>query len=187
MKEFFAYGDDNVPLEIVMRLQAVKRWHMIDTTRAQTLAEHSANVALLAYTIAYKVGFPAFVQPYTILALALFHDLGETIIGDIPTHTKRALGANRIPLDALESSVLPSMFGAVDQCPPGWTALIKCCDLADGIRFIRLHGIDVTAVHAKQGLEDQLQARLEEAREHWPAEGHAQVSKMIHFYAYEHS
>lgn len=186
MNEFFAYGQENAALEIVMRVHAVKRWHMIDTTRTQTLAEHSANVALLSYVIAYKIGSPTFLQPLTIGMLALFHDLGETVIGDIPTHTKKALGKARDHIDALESSVLPSMFqiGPVD-IPDPWRLLIKCADLADGIRFIRLHGVDVTSAHAKEGLEAQLRDKLEEAKECWEVREHERISKMLHFYVYE--
>jgi hypothetical protein len=52
MSTFNAYPVDKAGIETVMRLHSVKRWHMIDTTRIQTLAEHSANVALLAFYIA---------------------------------------------------------------------------------------------------------------------------------------
>lgn len=187
MNNFFAYGQENAALEIVMRLHSVKRWHMIDTTRAQTLAEHTANVSLLAYTIAYTIGYPTFSHPSMIAMIALFHDLGETVIGDIPTHTKQALGPARKHVDALESAVLPQMFsyGDVSSPPRPWGLLVKVCDLADGIRFIRLHGVDVTARHAKEGLENQLRQRLEEAKEHWPEAAHTAVARMIHFYAYE--
>jgi hypothetical protein len=187
MSNFFAYGQENAALEIVMRLHSVKRWHMIDTTRNQTLAEHTANVSLLAYTIAYTIGYPTFSHPSMIAMMGLFHDLGETVIGDIPTHTKQALGGARKHIDALESSVLPTMFNYTDITagPLPWRLLVKVCDLADGIRFIRLHGVDVTARHAKEGLEAQLKERFEEAKEHWPEKDHVVVARMIHFYAYE--
>jgi hypothetical protein len=189
MNEFYAYGEDNAALEVVMRLHAVKRWHMIDTTRTQNLAEHSANVAMLAYTIAYTIGHPTFSHPTMIAMIALFHDLGETIIGDIPTHTKKALGPARVHIDALESFVLPMMFrySDVSNPAPPWAILVKCCDLADGIRFIRLHGVDITAQHAKRGLEQQLRAKLEEAKAHWPEKDHKTTSRMLYFYAYEMS
>lgn len=52
LSKFQAYGRERHALESIMRIQAVKRWHMIDTTRTQNLAEHSANVAMLAMLIA---------------------------------------------------------------------------------------------------------------------------------------
>jgi len=103
---FYAYGDDRSELESVMRFHAVKRWHMIDTTRQQTLAEHSANVALLAYVIANGAPQMFFGPAEGVTTAALVHDLGEVFTGDIPSHTKVA-GALHSRLSHLEKTTLP--------------------------------------------------------------------------------
>lgn len=180
--EFLAYGDRH-ELETVMRMHSVKRWHMIDTTRVQTMAEHTANVAMLVFILVNK--FPWLMtddpRPNTFAVMAaLVHDLAESFTGDIPTHTKRHLNG----LQALEDEVVPQMFQFT------WTEsvslLVKLCDLADGIRFIRLHGVDGTARHAREGLEKQFAERRAQADYLWGA-SFAEVFPYLLFYAYENS
>lgn len=181
MDTFYAYGIERAGIETAMRFHAVKRWHMIDTTRQQTLAEHSANVALLAYYLAMSSPLMWFGPATVVATLALIHDLAEAFTGDIPTHTKRLVEG----VDQLEGRVLPSMFQL--EAPRNIRMLIKICDLVDGIRFIRLHGVDVTSRHAQEGLEAQLAEKFKDAEEEWPAEVVLHVRTNAKFYAYEFS
>jgi len=170
-------------LEVVMRLQAVKRWHMIETTRVQTLAEHTANVSLLGVAIALTTPGMFFVTSSVALT-ALVHDASESLIGDIPTHTKRLLG----PLaKSLEAEVLPETFSSLVNPGERERDLIKLCDLIDGIRFIRIHGVDMTADHAQEGLEEQLLGLLDRVFLKWPLEVYQHVRERIVFYGYEES
>lgn len=175
-----AYGPEHHAIEAVMRMHSVKRWHMIDTTRNQNLAEHSANVAMLAMTIALTAPLQFFDSPYVIAAAALVHDLPEAFTGDIPTHTKPHL----FGLEELEDVVFPFMFRVkISERSQG---LLKLCDIADGIRFIRLHGVDGTAKHAMKGLEEQLLLRLDTAQNKWSANAYNVTRNALMFYAYEH-
>lgn len=170
-------------LESVMRIQAVKRWHMIDTTRTQNLAEHSANVAMLAMLIVLTAPIEFF-DTYTYVgAVALVHDLPEAFTGDIPSHTKKLIQG----VDALEKLVTPRGF--ILEARTSTMMLIKMCDIADGIRFIRLHGVDMTAGHAQEGLEEQILKIFQSAEQeyHWPAHVITHVKDYIMFYAYERS
>jgi hypothetical protein len=181
---FLAYEKEHHAIESIMRLQAVKRWHMIETTRTQTLAEHSANVALLAMLIAATSPLESFSNPYSVAAMALMHDMPEAFTGDIPSHTKRHLTG----IDRLEEGVMPSELVLIT---PAATAndrmLLKMCDIADGIRFIRTHGVDATAVHAQEGLEAQLRERAYHAENglKWSDTLRGHVSTKVMFYAYE--
>lgn len=179
----YAYGVGRWEVETVMRFSAVKRWHMIDTTRQQTLAEHSANVAALAYLVAMNAPQGFFGPSQNVACHALVHDIAEVFTGDIPSHTKRRLYG----VDELEESVTPFIWRHGGQCSEDVHLMIKICDLADGIRFIRLHGVDVTAEHAMRGLEDQLKNKLDTARLLWHAHVFAIVDDITHFYAYEHA
>lgn len=171
-------------METVMRLQAVKRWHMIETTRIQTLAEHTANVALLAWVIALTSP-GGFFQASSAANIALVHDTPEAFTGDIPSHTKRSLPPRL--LDELERAVTPKVFFIPLMEPSSREALlVKLCDLADGIRFIRLHGVDVTAKHAQAGLEEQLATQWMLAIK-WPRHIYDHVFERVMFYAYEQS
>jgi len=180
-EDFYAYSHEQIQVETVMRLHAVKRWHMIDTTRIQTLGEHTANVALAAYAIAATAP-GMFFGPASIPAVCgLFHDLGEVFTGDIPSHTKQHLEG----IDSLESKVLPHIF--VRTFDAKTNLLIKLCDLADGIRFVRLHGVDATATHAQNGLWVQFQNKCQEAESLWPKNVYKHVRNWLLFYAYEQS
>lgn len=181
--KFYAYGKDRAGIEAVMRLHAVKRWHMIDTTRQQTLAEHSANVAVLAFYITASTPGMFFGGANNVAAYALLHDIAEVFTGDIPSHTKTELRG----VQELEDDTLPAMFRT--EHSPNTRILVKMCDLADGIRFIRLHGVDVTATHARIGLERQLHSWEQEAHTVvcWPPEVYHHVFDAIRFYAYEYS
>jgi len=176
-----AYGPDRHAVETVMRIHSVKRWHMIDTTRQQTLAEHSANVALLAMTIAMNAPIGVFGDPFVVAAAALVHDIPEAFTGDIPTHTKKHLEG----LDDLEKAVLHDNFQI--RTSANQSTLIKICDIADGIRFIRLHGVDLTARHAREGLEAQFEKRFEAVVGQWTEGTIKIVRNTATFYAYENS
>jgi hypothetical protein len=179
--QHYAYPEKFVEIEAVMRLSAVKRWHMIDTFKTQTLAEHSANVAMLAYVIAKKAPGMFFGPASGVAAHALLHDIPEVFIGDIPTHSKRWLDKDQMA--RAESAVTPHCLMTVPL--PAQKLLIKICDLVDGIRFIRIHGVDMTAGHAQEGLEMQLHAKFTEAEQLWPMEVCNHVNENANFYAYE--
>lgn len=175
---FYANGKERAGIEAVQRMQAVKRWHMIDTTRAQTLAEHSANVALLAWYIACTAPGMHFGPGDRIASVALRHDLAEVFTGDIPSHSKKFLDG----ISTLENMVLPFEFKS-DGVTDDQHLLIKLCDLADGIRFVRLHGVDITSQHAAEGLYKQLDTKLAEATR-WPAPVLHYVTDAVRFYAF---
>lgn len=183
LSKFLAYEPARHALESVMRIQAVKRWHMIDTTRTQNLAEHSANVAMLAMLIALTASIEFFDTYTHVGAVALVHDLPEAFTGDIPSHTKKMLSG----VDALERLVTPRHF--ILEARTSTMMLIKMCDIADGIRFIRLHGVDMTAVHAQKGLEEQMLKIFQSAKNDydWPDHVIQHVKDHLIFYAYEHS
>ncbi len=184
VKPFLAYGPEHHALEAIMRLQAVKRWHMIETSRTQTLAEHSTNVALLATYIAFTSPLNSFSSPHSIAIMALLHDMSESFTGDIPSHSKRHLTG----IDRLEEGAMPSDFTLLRPTPTANDKmLLKICDLADGIRFIRTHGVDATGVHAQEGLEAQLRERRYHAENDlkWDDTLRGHVMTKVMFYAYE--
>lgn len=182
MNEFYAFQNEDRGLEAVVRFHSVKRWHMIDTTRNQTLAEHSANVTLLAFYIAKKCPEMFFGPADSVVAAALVHDIAEVFMGDIPTITKPYLDRNA--LNELENTVMPKVFEV--ECDEKVKLLVKLCDLADGIRFIRVHGVDTTAQHAQAGLSRQFIDKLADSRRIWPEKVADFVGHSVNFYAYEY-
>jgi 5'-deoxynucleotidase len=181
-KRHYAYPIERIELEVVMRMSAVKRWHMIDTTRTQTLAEHTCNVMMLAYVIARNAPGMYFGPSYAPVMAAMMHDAPEVFLGDIPTISKQWHDSDRLR----ETEVAVTPTGFLQPVAVQIKLLVKLCDLADAIRFIRLHGIDMTAKHAQDGLEKQLANKITQmAEDGWPDEVRAMVLEYITFYAYE--
>ena len=88
MDDFRVDTDIEPGLEAVTRFQSIRRWHMVDTTRSQSIAEHSANVALLAYHIAIYAPEGYFGSAAGVLAPAMFLPLRFVH----PVRTKRWRG-----------------------------------------------------------------------------------------------
>ncbi len=81
MFEIFAY---------VERMKYIRRWSLMRSLRDETDMEHSFQVAYVAHALAI-IGNELFGKNYdigTVLSAALYHDLQETITGDMPTPIK---------------------------------------------------------------------------------------------------
>lgn len=180
----FAHPAKYHAVEAVQRMAHVTRWHMVSTTRQQTLAEHSCNVGMLAMLCARRAPGMFFGDPMHVSAAALVHDVGEVFTGDIPTPTKRLNPEFQDMIDSLELAYTPIEFQVMVSKGLQW--LIKVCDLADGIRFIREHGTGDIAKHARTGLETQLSQYHADATTVWgvPPTVVDVVTHLVRFYMY---
>lgn len=81
MYHFYAY---------LNRLRLIRRWGLMRNTVPENDMEHSMQAALIAHGLATlgRVRFQKDVNPEHVLALALYHDVGEVITGDLPTPVK---------------------------------------------------------------------------------------------------
>lgn len=115
-------------LDFLLAGAHVKRYHTVDTITTDTVGRHSHGVAMMVYRL--MEGEPS----VGLLMAALVHDLGEQAIGDIPSPTKRALGAAMSAIDAMEDEALREQsldFLLSDQ----ERAVLKVADCADGMLF----------------------------------------------------
>jgi 5'-deoxynucleotidase len=76
MSHFFAY---------LARMRFVTRWGLMRNTHTENLQEHSLQVAMLAHVLGVIRNrlFGGSVRPERAATLALFHDAGEVITGDL--------------------------------------------------------------------------------------------------------
>ena len=82
----------------ITAIQDVRRWHAHSTSREQSLAEHSHQVALIArYLAPDDTSAEDMLQ---LLDVALVHDAHETVYGDIPYPAKVLLEGEGILMDA---------------------------------------------------------------------------------------
>lgn len=69
------------------------RWNMYPRTRKESISEHTFNVALFTTAILTIKGKGVLSYPdYETIVGSLFHDMEESVSGDIPTLTKRLMG-----------------------------------------------------------------------------------------------
>lgn len=73
----------------VTRLKYIGRWGLMRNTRTENVLEHSAVVAMFAHAVAVLHNkFGGNVDPDRVGMMALFHETGEVITGDMPTPVK---------------------------------------------------------------------------------------------------
>ena len=72
------------------RMNFIDRWSLMRNSRKETLSEHTAVTSCIAHVMAQiaKDRFGAEVRPETVAVAALYHDLSETLTGDMPTPVK---------------------------------------------------------------------------------------------------
>lgn len=130
-----------------MRLSSVKRWTIIEMTRAQSVAEHSYNVATIAMAVVNELsgkiedsGFDLYKTKFMILEWALLHDLPELVTGDLPSPVKDQV---RGEIEALEEHLFPE-YGVMKRGYKGSIVdgIVKTADWIDAIQFAQRFCID---------------------------------------------
>ncbi|MBQ1501645.1 MAG: 5'-deoxynucleotidase [Firmicutes bacterium] len=78
---FFAY---------LSRMKLIKRWSLMRNIQQENIAEHSHQVAVIAHGLAVIANkyFDGALDVGKVALLAIYHDAGEVIIGDLPTPVK---------------------------------------------------------------------------------------------------
>ena len=81
LSHFFAY---------LSRMKFIRRWGLMHSTYPENIQEHSSQVAMVAHALAIIRNrvFAGQVNPDRVAALALYHDAGEVLTGDLPTPVK---------------------------------------------------------------------------------------------------
>jgi hypothetical protein len=90
--------------------------------------------------------------------LALTHDLAEIRTGDAPTpHKTPELKAH---LSAVEAKIVPDVTLHEQTCSERTLALVKFCDTAEAVLFLRVNGLGAHAASVQDLLEQQMLDRL---------------------------
>lgn len=97
---------------LLSRQKYIARWGLMRCTRTETLAEHTAETAQLAYLLGCIANAKAAagVSPEKIAAAALFHDAGEILTGDLPTPVKYKNETLKTAYKALEKTAEDSLL-----------------------------------------------------------------------------
>ena len=118
MFEIFAY---------VERMKYIRRWSLMRSLRDETDMEHSFLVAYVAHALAI-IGNELYGKTYDIgkvLSLALYHDLPETITGDMPTPIKYCRPEMRAVYKDIEKNAGRSLLATLpEEIRPAFAASI---------------------------------------------------------------
>lgn len=122
----------------LIRTSYVKRWHIVDTQKEQSVAEHSALVAYIAIDLIRNA--PDVEDAYMFEAMwwALFHDAAEVILGDPPGNLKLTPGFADV-YKKLTEHYAPGIYNM--EVSEISTQAVKIADLIESIRYIRRYGI----------------------------------------------
>lgn len=136
---------NEIPLQPqdVVRSSHVKRWHMVDTLKDQSLAEHAFNVASYAAFLADKRGKPK----KEVIWAALYHDISEVMTGDLVPVLKKAIGY----ADPIEAK-LTYLGEPTATRNEEIHRLVKLADVVDAVHFLHLYGIGRHAEEVKKEL-----------------------------------
>lgn len=160
-----------------LRACHVRRWHIVQVAREQTLAEHSFAVAVIAGSLATAMRWTGLLHhglQLKLLQWSLSHDLIEVRTGDVPTPFKRFLeeaGGAGI-LEKAEDLVDREHMGAYRQIKGSEIEmLVKLADQIEAIYFLQDNGIGAHAKQVLDGLRQILADMVTSMEKEWPKIG----------------
>lgn len=150
-----------------LRIGHIKRWHNVNVTRNQTVAEHSFMVTVIALHLYDKIVGIQFNKGenerelVTLLVGAIFDDAPEAAGGDTPTPAKRLIreltGDPEI-FTKLDKYLMPELPYIRGNVPDGLKPFIKTADRIEAYHFIYENGVgphaDIVKHGARRNLED---------------------------------
>lgn len=77
-------------MAMMSRMKYISRWSLMRNTRNESLSEHTTDTAMIAHLLSVirNKRFGGSVDEGKITLMALYHDAGEIITGDLPTPIK---------------------------------------------------------------------------------------------------
>lgn len=154
-----------------LRAGHVKRWHIINTGYAQSLAEHSFLVTVIAIElynamIGLEGRGEGNKEMLVLIMGALFHDMPEVRTGDIPTPGKQyirdrmadgVLEKGRDVFEDIDLDLMPEIPYLGGQVPPALQDFIDMADLIEAAVWIEQNGVG----HHSKIVADRIRVRME--------------------------
>jgi 5'-deoxynucleotidase len=126
MSHFFAY---------LSRMKLIRRWGLMHSAYPENIQEHSLRVAQIAHALAIIRNrlFGGQLRPERAAVLALYHDAGEVLTGDLPTPVKNFNPEIRTAYRAIETSAREKLLSMVPEAlRPAYRDVFLPDDPADG-------------------------------------------------------
>lgn len=153
-----------------MRAGHVKRWHIVNTVRDQTIAEHQYLVAIIAMELYTRMIDPVrqenAVEFLHLVMCALFSDAPEVRYGDYPTPAKKHIKELAGPdlFKKLDAELMPTVpylaaFSKINQ------ALMDFVEMADAIEAAHWIGENKAGIHSGHVAKGASRRMVEKAAE----------------------
>ncbi|HVR29726.1 MAG TPA: 5'-deoxynucleotidase [Thermoanaerobaculia bacterium] len=99
------------------RMKLIRRWGLMRSTYPENVQEHSLRVAMAAHALALIRNrlFGGTVDPARVAVLALYHDSGEVLTGDLPSPIKYRNPAIRSAYQGIELSAAGTLLAMVPE------------------------------------------------------------------------
>lgn len=163
--------ETSLTLPDIYRSQHVKRWHIVHTSRQQTVAEHSYMVTMISMVLVEKME-ENMEEPFgaqekmDIMKWSLMHDLPEVIMGDAVSPVKRLA---KEEFDKIEKQVDPGLKRYEKGLSDKIKTVVKIADLIDALKYLKTEGMNGQAVSIYSRLYKDLVFLIREAKERWPS------------------
>ena len=131
MFEIFAYAE---------RMKYIRRWSLMRSLREETDMEHSFQVAYVAHALAIIENqiYGGSFYIGDVLATALYHDLSETVTGDMPTPVKYFRPELRALYGDLEDSAKTRLLATLpEELRQAYEPVIAPNEKADVSRLVK--------------------------------------------------
>ncbi len=119
MSHFFAY---------LSRMRFIRRWGLMHSTHVENIQEHSLRVAMIAHALAIVRNrlFGGAVSPERLAVLAMYHDAGEVLTGDLPRPVKYFNPEIEASYHRIEAVALQTLLGMLpDALRPDYAGLFQ--------------------------------------------------------------
>ena len=130
-------------MAMMSRMKYISRWSLMRNTRNESLSEHTTDTAMIAHLLSVirNKRFGGSIDEGKITLMALYHDAGEIITGDLPTPIKYHSDEMRNAYKQVENmaakrlvSMLPDDLREeyrpllMEECTDEEKALVKAAD-----------------------------------------------------------
>ncbi len=131
MSHFFAF---------LSKMKYINRWGLMRNTESENIQEHSLEVALIAHALAVikNTLYQGKTDPNRTAVLALYHEIGEVIVGDLPAPIKYYNVAIHQAFSEIENKAREKIFNMLpDELKSNYREVVFQNGAEDEIELIK--------------------------------------------------
>lgn len=167
----------SLTLPDIYRTQHVRRWHIVQSKREQTVAEHSFMVAMISMAIMKEFEITSPETRSLVFEWALMHDLPEVVLGDTVSPVKaKAKQAFKI----MEDMVDPKLRVFEEVLPDIIIRIVKAADYIDALKFLDTEGVNGQAKSIFTRLYSDFFEHLDSSQELHPKYPWRNCDRVLH-------